>query len=309
MSGRVVVLTGGVGGAKLVRGLAQAMPPQDVTAIVNTGDDFRHLGLWISPDVDTLLYTLSGKADRVKGWGRADETWTFMAAARSLGMEDWFQLGDGDLALHVDRTARLATGESLTTVTRRHAEAWGVGVEMLPMSDDPVATRVSTPDGELGFQDYFVRQQCRPIVRSIRFDGAAGARPGPSVLERILDPGVRAILIAPSNPYLSIDPILAVPGIRQALRDATVPVVAVSPLVGGKAVKGPTDKIMAELGIAVGTQSIAGHYQDFVDAVLLDCRDTAVDMAMPFDTEDTLMQTDQDRVRVALASIALADRL
>jgi LPPG:FO 2-phospho-L-lactate transferase len=309
MSGRVVVLTGGVGGAKLVRGLAQAMPPQDVTAIVNTGDDFRHLGLWISPDIDTLLYTLSGRADSVKGWGRADETWTFMAAARSLGMEDWFLLGDGDLALHVDRTARLAAGESVTAITRRHAEAWGVGVEMLPMSDDTVATRVSTPDGELGFQDYFVRQQCRPIVRSIRFEGVGAGRPGPSVLERMLDPGLRAILIAPSNPYLSIDPILAVPGIREALRDATVPVVAVSPLVGGKAVKGPTAKIMAELGIAVSAQSIASHYEDFLDALLLDCRDAAVDLAMPFAMEDTLMQTDEDRVRVAIAALQLAATL
>lgn len=307
MSGRVVVLTGGVGGAKLVRGLALALPPGDVTAIINTGDDFRHLGLWISPDVDTLLYTLAGRADQAKGWGRADESWSFMAAARSLGMEHWFQLGDGDLALHVDRTARLAAGESLSAVTGRHAEAWGVEVEMLPMSDDAVATHLSTADGELGFQDYFVRQQCRPVVRSIRFEGAAAARPAPSVLERILDPGLRVILIAPSNPYLSIDPILAVPGIRQALRDATVPVVAVSPLVGGKAVKGPTDKIMAELGIAVSTRSIAGHYEDFIDALLIDHRDAATDVAVPFALADTLMQTDEDRVRVALAALALAD--
>lgn len=309
MSGRVVVLTGGVGGAKLVRGLALAMPPQDLTAIVNTGDDFRHLGLWISPDLDTLLYTLSGKVDPAKGWGRADESWSFMTAARSLGMEQWFQLGDGDLALHVDRTVRLAAGESLTSIAKRHAESWGVGVEMLPMSDDPVATRVSTPDGELGFQDYFVRQQCRPVVRSIRFEGAAAARPGPSVLERILEPGLRAILIAPSNPYLSIDPILAVPGVRQALRDATAPVVAVSPLVGGKAVKGPTDKIMAELGIAVTTLSIACHYQDFVDALLIDRRDSPMDVTMPFALEDTLMRTEEDRLRVALAALALAEGL
>ena len=308
MSGRVVVLTGGVGGAKLVRGLALAMQPEEVTAIVNTGDDFRHLGLWISPDLDTLLYTLSGKADPAKGWGRADESWSFMAAARSLGMEQWFQLGDGDLALHVDRTARLAAGESLTSIVQQHAQAWGVGVEMLPMSDNAIATRVLTPDGELGFQDYFVRQQCRPVVQSIHFEGALAARPGPTVLERILDPGLRAILIAPSNPYLSIDPILAVPGVRQALRDATAPVVAVSPLVGGKAVKGPTDKIMAELGIAVSTLSIACHYQDFVDALLIDRRDSPIDVTMHFALEDTLMRTEEDRLRVALAALALAER-
>lgn len=308
MTGRVLVLTGGVGGAKLVRGLALTLPPQDVTAIVNTGDDFRHLGLWISPDLDTLLYTLAGKADPAKGWGRADESWAFMAAARSLGMEDWFQLGDGDLALHVDRTARLAAGESLTDIAQRHARAWGVGVEMLPMSDDPVATHVTTAEGELGFQDYFVRQRCLPAVRAIRFQGAAEARPGPSVLARIQDPGLRAILIAPSNPYLSVDPILSVPGIRQALRDAPAPVVAVSPLVGGKAVKGPTDKIMTELGLAVSVRSIAHHYADIIDGLLLDARDGAEDLPMQLATEDTLMRTDDDRARVARAALALADR-
>ena len=232
MTGRVVVLTGGVGGAKLVLGLAQVMPPEAITAIVNTGDDFRHLGLAISPDIDTLLYTLAGKANAVQGWGREGETWQFMAALRSLGGEDWFNLGDGDLALHVARSDALGRGETLSAVTRRFAEAWGVRTRMLPMSDDPVATYLMTDAGDLPFQRYFVEQRCAPAVRAIRFEGAAAARPAPGVVEAICDPATRAILIAPSNPYLSVDPLLAVPGIRAALAQASAPVVAVSPIVG-----------------------------------------------------------------------------
>ncbi|MFN3370411.1 MAG: 2-phospho-L-lactate transferase [Sphingomonadaceae bacterium] len=309
MSGRVVVLTGGVGGAKLVRGLALALEPSSVTAIVNTGDDFRHLGLSISPDIDTLLYTLSGKADPAKGWGRANESWSFMAAARSLGMPDWFQLGDGDLALHVDRSMRLAAGERLHAITRRHAEAWNVSVEMLPMSDDPVATRLVTDEGELAFQDYFVRRRCAPAVRAIRFEGAEVARPAPGVIERLGEPGLRAILIAPSNPYLSIDPILAVPGLREVLQAARAPVVAVSPLVGGKAVKGPTGKIMAELGIESSDRRIADHYAGLIDALLVDNRYPQVVGGIRTGEADILMRDDMDRRRVAEAALALCDQL
>ncbi len=307
MTGRVVVLTGGVGGSKLVRGLALATEPSRVTAIINTGDDFRHLGLWVSPDIDTLLYTLSDKADRDKGWGRANDSWSFMAAARSLGMADWFQLGDGDLALHVDRTVRLAGGEPLHAITRRHAEAWGVAVEMLPMSDDPVGTRLLTTEGDLSFQEYFVRRRCVPAVRSIRFDGADGARAAPGVIERLGEPGLRAILIAPSNPYLSIDPILAVPGVRGALRAARAPVVAVSPLVGGRAVKGPTDKILAELGMEPGNKTIAAHYAGLIDVLLIDERDPQDRHPVPTLATDILMRDDTDRRRVAEAALSAAD--
>jgi LPPG:FO 2-phospho-L-lactate transferase len=309
MSGKVVVLTGGVGGAKLVLGLTQVMPPEDIIAIVNTGDDFRHLGLWVSPDLDTLLYTLAGKSNLVQGWGRGGESWQFMAALRSLGGEDWFQLGDGDLALHVLRTAALARGETLSMMTQRFASAWGVGVTMLPMSDDPVTTHLSTDEGELPFQRYFVERRCAPRVTAIRFEGAEKARAAPGVGQAIRDPETRAILIAPSNPYLSVDPILAVGDIRQALLEASAPIVAISPIVGGKAVKGPTAKLMEELGIAVTPAAIAAHYASIIDAMIVDERDPASELAIPSASIDTLMMTLDDRARVARAALALAERI
>jgi len=306
---KVVVLTGGVGGAKLVLGLAQVMPPEDIVAIVNTGDDFRHLGLWVSPDIDTLLYTLAGKANAAQGWGREGETWQFMAALRSLGGEDWFNLGDGDLALHVERTAALARGETLSAIVRRFGQAWGVRTIMLPMSDDPVATHLATDAGDLPFQRYFVERRCAPAVSAIRFEGSAAARPAPGVIEAIRDPETRAILIAPSNPYLSVDPILAVPGIRDALSEAAAPVVAVSPIVGGQAVKGPTAKLMAELGVAATPATIAAHYAGLLDGLLVDERDAVDGLAIAYDQADTLMTTLDDRARVARAALALAARL
>lgn len=309
MSGRVVVLTGGVGGAKLVRGLLQVLPPEDITAVVNTGDDFRHVGLAISPDIDTLLYTLSGKANAAQGWGREGETWTFMEALKSLGGEDWFLLGDGDLALHVLRTHRLAKGDRLSAVTADFARAWGLDLRILPMSDDGVATRVETDAGELPFQRYFVEHRCVPEVRAIRFEGAAAARPAPGVIEAIGDPGNRAILIAPSNPWLSVDPILAVPGISDALAKASAPVVAVSPIVGGEAVKGPTAKLMREMGLSVTNETIAAHYAGVIDGLLVDRRDGAEGLACPHAVADTLMMTIEDRARVARAALALADRI
>ncbi len=309
MTGKVVVLTGGVGGAKLVLGLAQVMPAEDIVAIVNTGDDFRHLGLSVSPDIDTLLYTLAGKANAAQGWGREGETWQFMDALRSLGGEDWFNLGDGDLALHVERTAALARGETLGAITRRFASAWGVRTVMLPMSDDPVATHLATDAGDLPFQRYFVERRCAPVVGAIRFKGAAAARPAPGVIEAIRDPETRAILIAPSNPYLSVDPILAVPGIRDALAGAAAPVVAVSPIVGGQAVKGPTAKLMAELGVAATPATIAAHYAGVIDGLLVDERDATDGLAIAYDQADTLMTTLDDRARVARAALALAGRL
>ncbi|HLZ96663.1 MAG TPA: 2-phospho-L-lactate transferase [Steroidobacteraceae bacterium] len=309
MSEKVVVLTGGVGGAKLVLGLMQVMAPDRITAIVNTGDDFRHLGLWICPDLDTLLYTLSGKANAEQGWGRAGETWGFMAALRSLGAEDWFLLGDGDLALHVVRTARLASGAALSLIIRDFAQAWGVPVTMFPMSDDPVSTHLSTNEGDLPFQRYFVERRCVPAVKAIRFEGAAAAQAAPGVVEAIQGADTRAVLIAPSNPFLSIDPILAVPGIRAALTNATAPVVAVAPIVGGKAVKGPTAKLMLELGIPVTPRAIADHYHGIIDGLLVDERDRQESVGIATAEADTLMMSLPDRARVALAALALADRI
>ena len=309
MSGRVVVLTGGVGGAKLVLGLCHVLPPEQVTAIVNTGDDFTHLGLAVSPDIDTLLYTLAGKANAAQGWGRAGETWSFMEALRSLGGEDWFLLGDGDLALHVLRTQRLRAGERLSTIIANFARAWRIGARILPMTDDRVVTQLQTDEGLLDFQDYFVRRRCEPRVAAIRFSGAETAAPAPGVIEAIRDPNCRAILIAPSNPYLSVDPILAVPGIREALAEASAPVVAVSPLIGGKAVKGPTAKLMSELGIRPDAASIAEHYAGWLDALLVDSQDPPVTLPIAQARADTLMTSLEDRIRVARAALDLAGRL
>jgi LPPG:FO 2-phospho-L-lactate transferase len=305
-TGRIVVLTGGIGGAKLVLGLQQITPPENLVAIVNTGDDFDHLGLRVSPDIDTLLYTLSGLADREKGWGRGDETWSFMEALKAVGGEDWFLLGDRDLALHVERTRRLAAGQTLGQVTAAFAASLGVAPTILPMSDQPVATRVVTDAGVLDFQDYFVRRRCAPRLQAVRFDGAEAARPAPGVLEALADPDLAAILIAPSNPWLSVDPILAVPGLREALRAAAAPVVAVTPLPGGQAVKGPTAKIMAELGVELTAASIERHYAGVVDAWLLDDADAPI--ATPHAFCDTLMHSLDDRVRVARAALDLAAR-
>ena len=309
MSDRIVVLTGGVGGAKLVLGLTRIVPAEQITAIVNVGDDFWHLGLFISPDADTLLYTLSDQADSAKGWGRAGETWSFLEALRTLGGEEWFQLGDGDLALHVLRTQRMTGGEPLSLVMRAFAQAWGVEVKLLPASDDRVATHLVTDEGELTFQRYFVARRCAPTVASVRFQGSAEARPAPGVLEAILDPQTRAILIAPSNPFLSVDPILAVPGIREALRCASAPVVAISPIVGGEAVKGPTAKLMRELGLEVTPAAVATHYAGVIDGMLVDVRDCLPDLSIAVAQADTLMVTLEDRERVARAALALADRM
>ncbi len=298
---KVVVLTGGVGGAKLVLGLTQVMPPEDITAIINTGDDFMHLGLPVSPDIDTLLYTLAGKANAAQGWGREGETWSFMAALKELGGPDWFNLGDGDLALHVSRLA----GGPLSEATARFAKAWGIRVKMLPMSDDRVSTIVETDQGPLAFQNYFVEARCAPEVRGIRFEGAEAAKPAPGVLTALANADV--ILIAPSNPWLSVDPILAVPGIADALQAAVAPVVAVSPIIGGKAVKGPTAKLMDELSLPVTNASIAAHYTGLLEGLLINEGDDQPDIA--FAASDTLMISLDDRARVARAALDLAGRL
>ena len=298
---KVAVLTGGVGGAKLVLGLTQVMSLEDITAIINTGDDFFHMGLPISPDIDTLLYTLAGKANAAQGWGREDESWNFMATLKSLGGPGWFNLGDGDLALHVMRLA----GGTKSETTARFATAWGIGVKMLPMSDDVIATMLETDAGRLPFQTYFVKQRCAPTVRAISFEGAEDAQPAPGVIEAIAEADI--ILIAPSNPWLSVGPILALPGVANALRLARAPVVAVSPIIGGQAVKGPTAKLMTELGLPVTNASIAAYYSDIVDGLLINHGDDAPGIAQA--EADTLMQTLDDRARVASAALALAETL
>jgi LPPG:FO 2-phospho-L-lactate transferase len=307
-AGRIVVLTGGVGGAKLCLGLQRVVPPDSLHIIVNTGDDFDHLGLRICPDVDTTLYTLGGLANPELGWGRRDETWTFMRALATLGGETWFQLGDGDLALHVERTRRLAAGDTLTDFTADVAARFGISARILPMSDDPVRTVVNTPEGEIGFQEYFVRNRCAPIVTGLRFDGAATARLTTAVTQALREEGLRAIIIAPSNPYLSVDPILALPGMRAALRASAVPVIAVTPIISDAAVKGPTAKIMRELGITPSPLAVVAHYRGLIDGFVLDARDAhlADRIDLPVNVCETLMLTLEDRERVASSALDLA---
>ena len=273
--GFVLALSGGIGGAKLALGLARVLPQGALTVVANTGDDFEHLGLQISPDLDTLLYTLAGIHNPATGWGRRDETWTFMAALATLGGETWFKLGDGDLATHVERTRRRRAGENLSTVTDDFCRRLGISTRLLPMSDDPVRTRLSTDEGWLDFQDYFVHRRCAPAVRAIVFDGATIARPQPEFIAALADDDLRMVVICPSNPLISIDPILALDGVRDALRACRAPVVAVSPIIGGKAVKGPTAKMMAELGLPVDAGSVARHYGDILDHYIIDESDLA----------------------------------
>jgi LPPG:FO 2-phospho-L-lactate transferase len=309
-AGHVVALCGGVGGAKLALGLYRVLEPGQLSVIVNTGDDFDHLGLHISPDLDTVLYTLGGIADRERGWGRAGETWNFMDALGRLGGETWFQLGDHDLATHVTRTQWLRDGGTLSEFTSQTARRLGISARIMPMSDDRVQTIAETAEGDLPFQQYFVRRRCEPAVKAIRFESATKAVPAPDVLDLLSHPGVRAIVICPSNPYLSIDPILAVPGIRRALAN-TAPVIAVSPIIGGQAVKGPTAKIMQELGILVNTQTIAAHYRGLIDALVIDEVDAAdrANADVPIMTTLTMMKTFEDRERLARDVVSFAEQL
>jgi LPPG:FO 2-phospho-L-lactate transferase len=305
-----VALSGGIGGAKLSLGLARLLGER-LTVIVNTGDDFEHLGLAISPDVDTTLYTLAGIANPETGWGRSDETWSFLQAIGELGGPTWFRLGDRDLATHVERTRRLGAGETPTAVTVHLAQRLGVQARILPMADDPVRTLVESDAGTLAFQDYFVRNQCRPAVRSLRYQGAEAARMTAEVKAALSAPTLGGIVVCPSNPWLSIDPILAVPGLRAAIRASGAPVVAVTPIIAGKAVKGPTAKIMGDLGLPPGVSSIAQHYGDLLDHVVVDAADGDAARSLPVRTSvtDTLMQALDDKIALARHCLAVCDQL
>jgi LPPG:FO 2-phospho-L-lactate transferase len=265
----------------------------------------------VSPDLDTLLYTLSGQDNPELGWGRRGETWNFMEALEALGGETWFRLGDGDLATHVERTRRLNSGESLSSVMDDFRRRLGIAARLLPMSDDPVRTRLRTPDGWLDFQNYFVRLRCAPAISEVEFAGVDTARPHPDFLTAIADPLLRVVVICPSNPFISIDPILAVPCIRAALRDCRAPVVAVSPIIAGKAVKGPTAKMMAELGLPVDAGAVAHHYRDFLDLYIADEEDGAAvaGLDMPVVLARTLMQSLADREALARTVLAAAERV
>ena len=296
---KVVALAGGVGGAKLVDGLASVLPAEDLTVLVNTGDDFEHLGLSISPDLDTVMYTLAGLANPETGWGRADETWSFLETLESLGGPTWFRLGDRDLALHMERTRRLRNGETLSEVTADFCEALDIHVRLLPMSDNPIHTIVHTDEGALAFQEYFVARACEPAVRSFEFVGAESAKPAPGVMEAIDQ--ANAVIFCPSNPWVSLDPILAVPEIREAVHAR--PTIGVSPIIGGKAIKGPAAKMYTELNVDPSALAVAQHYPR-LDAFVIDTADAdwmepirALGM-QPFVTH-TVMDSPETRRRLA----------
>jgi LPPG:FO 2-phospho-L-lactate transferase len=308
---RVIALSGGIGGAKLALGLYRLLPPDSLMVVCNTGDDFEHLGLSISPDLDTLMYTLAGIANPETGWGRAGETWTFMAALAQLGGETWFRLGDGDLATHMERTRRLAAGERLSEITADFCRCLGVRAPLIPMCDEAVRTLVSTADGILPFQRYFVERRCEPEVRGFEFQGAEAARPTLALAEALESDRLEAVVICPSNPFISIDPILAVPGMRAAIAACRAPVVAVSPIIGGRAVKGPTATMMAELGITTSAEAVAEHYRGLLDGFVLDEADRAEAQAidLPCLATRTLMTSDDEKRALAAEVLAFARRL
>jgi len=305
----VVALSGGIGGAKLALGLSRIVQPENLLVVANVGDDFEHLGLRISPDADTLMYTLAGLDNTKLGWGRRDETWSFMETLASIGGEDWFRLGDRDLAVHIERTRRLQGGETLSAIAADFCHRLGVGPRVLPATDDRLRTRLRTDEGWLDFQDYFVRLQCRPAVRELHFEGAETARPHPDLLAALRDERLRAVVICPSNPFISVEPILAVAGMRQALSACAAPVVAVSPIIGGRAVKGPTAKMMRELGMKPSAAAVAERYRDLIDGYVMDMEDAeeAARVRPKATLAQTLMTSLAEREELARVVLAAAD--
>jgi LPPG:FO 2-phospho-L-lactate transferase len=310
----ILGLAGGVGGAKLAHGLAQVLAPGQLTIAVNTGDDFRHLGLHVSPDLDSVMYKLADLNDLERGWGMRGESWQFMEMLTRLGGEDWFNLGDRDLATHMMRTQRLQAGESLTQVTAGLSRSLGIEHIIAPMSDDLVGTLVETEDGVLPFQHWFVRLRCEPVVRAIRFEGAKFAKPSPPVAAALQHDALEAIILCPSNPFISIDPIAAVPAIGAALLSRTVPLVAISPIIGGAAVKGPAAKMMAEMGLPVSALGIARYYGARIDGLVIDSEDAALAAdiegeGIAVSVTQSLMQNARDEARLAEETLAFARRL
>ena len=293
---KIVALAGGVGGAKFAHGLAQVLPPDDLTVIVNTGDDFEHYGLSICPDLDTVCYTLAGMANPDTGWGRVDETWNVMENASRLGGPGWFQLGDGDLGTHLERTRRLKEGQTLTQITDAFCRAWGIQQRILPMSDQPVRTIVETEAGDLAFQEYFVHRRCEPRVRGFRFEGIDRAEPAPGTREAIQS--ADAVILCPSNPWVSIDPVLRV--VKRIER----PVLAISPIIGGQTVKGPAAKMYREMGIEPSALAVAKHYCDLTTSFVLDIFDRELEgeirsLNMRTLVTNTLMKSHDDRKQLA----------
>jgi LPPG:FO 2-phospho-L-lactate transferase len=307
----ILALAGGVGGAKLAFGLAGVLSAKRLTVAVNTADDFEHLGLTICPDLDTVMYTLAGVANPETGWGRRDESWTVMETLGRLGGATWFRLGDKDLATHIERTRRMRAGESLSAITANLAARLGVRPKLVPMSDNPVRTMVMTDQGELAFQDWFVRLRCGPAVKSVRFAGAETAKPHPALLDMT---GLRGLIVCPSNPFVSVAPILALPGVRAVLEKARIPRIAVTPIVGGQAIKGPAAKMLAELGHDVSALGVARYYRGLIDGFVLDTTDAGLAssieaLGLRVHVTDTMMRDDADKRRLATATLEFVDEL
>jgi LPPG:FO 2-phospho-L-lactate transferase len=290
---KIVALAGGVGGAKLAHGLAQVLPPEDLTVIVNTGDDFEHLGMYICPDLDTVCYTLAGLANPETGWGRVNESWNTISNIEKLGGPNWFRLGDQDIATHLERTRRMKEGQSLSRITKDFCAAWGIKSTVLPMTDSPVRTIVNTDEGELAFQEYFVHRHCEPRVKGFRFDGVDSAKPVICAREAI--ESAEAIIICPSNPWVSVDPILRV------IKKINKPVIAVSPIIGGQTVKGPAAKMYTELGIEPSALAVAEHYKNLLSGFVLDNVDKKLSDKIQSKTlvTNTLMNNHADRAKLA----------
>ncbi len=307
----IVTLAGGVGAARFLEGVVQVVPPHDVTAIVNTGDDITLHGLYISPDVDIVTYTLAGIVDEAQGWGMRGDTYNTLEMLRRLGADTWFLLGDRDLATHIRRTELLLAGATLSTVTDEFRRSLGVDVRILPMSDDPVGTYIRTPDGLIHFENYLVQRHAQDQVLGIHFEGTAAARPAPGVLEAIRE--AEAVLIAPSNPIVSVGTILAVPGVRAALQETSAPVVAVSPIVGGAAIKGPAAPLMTALGYEVSARGVAACYAGLADVLVIDQVDEALAgdiraAGMDVLITDTIMRGPAEKRALARAALDAARR-
>ena len=313
----VVALSGGVGGAKLALGLSRCLDAAELTIVANTADDFTHLGLRICPDLDTVMYTLAEISNRAVGWGQQDETWHCLDALSNLGAESWFRLGDRDLATHLVRSEQLQSGETLSDVTTYLCQRLNIAHRLVPMSDQAVSTKVDTDEGRLSFQHYFVRERCEPQVTGFEFEGMETARPSPGFQTALVDSadnGDGPIVICPSNPFVSVEPMLRLTGVRETLRDSHRPVIAVSPIVGGEALKGPAAKMMSELGIEQSAASVASYYGDLIDGFVIDTLDAELQasieqIGIPTIVTNTVMVTLADRIQLAEDVLSFASTL
>lgn len=310
----VLALSGGVGGAKLALGLSKILPPGQLTIVANTADDFEHLGLSISPDLDTVMYTLAGINNQKLGWGLANESWNAMDAMETLGGDSWFRLGDRDIATHLERSQRLRRGDSLSSVTDYLSKMLGIRHRILPMTDDSVRTQIATTKGLLAFQEYFVREQCEPTITGYSFAGIDRATPQNTFMDLLESDQLGAVIICPSNPFVSVEPILSLPGVRAAMMATRAPIIAVSPIVGGAAIKGPAAKMMRELSLEVSAMGVAEYYGDLLNGFILDEVDSDLlsgigKLGPVVSCVPSVMKTLEDRMALARTVLSFSEQL